>query len=223
MKIKKLIKTGYLTACMALAFGGSAKAQVVINSDIVNGPGTFAYIALQDLTPVASGTIDFFWFNTSDVATISSWTTATSWTSSSLFANKLGTQTIGLGYEGAAGLFSGPVEIASLATQAVGKSFAAAVTTSGGLLGVFKFADVLPSNTPPPNPATPVGALLPDVGASGVLVGSRNPNGSFTFGGDPYTAEAYILVPEPASGSLMLLAGASMLAVRMLKRKGLVS
>jgi hypothetical protein len=184
----------------------------------VNGPGTFAYIANPDLTPVASGTIDYFWFNTSDVATISAWTTASNWTSSSLFSNKLGSQSIGLGYGGTAGLFSGPVDIANLATAAVGKSFAAAVT-SGSLLGVFKFVDVLPSNTPVPNPASPVAALLPDVGSSGILVGSFNANGSFTFSGEPVAAEAYLLVPEPTSGSLILLAGGVLFAFRRLQRK----
>jgi len=220
MKSLKLIKIGYLVALTTLGLPIGASAQVVINSDIVNGPGTFAYIANPDLTPVASGTIDFFWFNSSDVSTISSWTSALNWTSSSLFANKLGTQSIGLGYGGTAGLFSGPVDIANLATAAVGKSFAAAVTTSGGLLGVFKFVDVLPANTPEPNPASPVAALLPDVGTSGILVGSFNANGSFNFGGEPYSAEAYKLVPEPASGSLMLLAGGMLFALRRLQKNG---
>jgi hypothetical protein len=219
MKSLKLIKLGYLVALTSIGLPLGASAQVVINSDIVNGPGTFAYIANPDLTPVASGTIDFFWFNTSDVATISSWTTATNWTASSLFANKLGTQSIGLGYSGTAGLFSGPVDISNLATQAVGKSFAAAVT-SGSLLGVFKFVDVLPSNTPAPNPASPVAALLPDVGIAGILVGGFDANGSFDFGGTPIAAEAYKLVPEPTSGSLILLAGGTLFALRRLQKKG---
>lgn len=219
MKSLKFIKVGYLAVLACVGFPWGANAQVVINSDIINGPGTFAYIANPDLTPVASGTIDFFWFNASDEATISTWTAAANWTTSSLFANKLGTQSIGLGYDGTAGLFSGPVDIANLATAAVGKSFAAAVTTGGGLLGVFKFAEVLPANTPPPNPATPVGALLPDVGIAGILVGSFNPNGSFTFAGEPVAAEAYLLVPEPASGSLILLAGGVLLALRRLQTK----
>ena len=123
MKSLKLIKVGYLVSLTSIGLPWGASAQVVINSDIVNGPGTFAYISNPDLTPVASGTIDFFWFDVSDVATISSWTTATNWTASSLFANKLGTQLIGLGYDGTAGLFSGPVDISNLATQAVGKNF----------------------------------------------------------------------------------------------------
>jgi hypothetical protein len=218
MKILKLIKRNSVSALLAFALAGTANAQVVINSDIVNGPGTFAYIANPDLTAVASGTIDFFWFNTSDVSTISSWTSASNWTSSSLFTNKLGSQTIGQGYGGTAGLFSGPVDIASLATAAVGKSFAAAVT-SGSLLGVFKFADVLPANTPSPNPASPVAALLPDVGSSGILVGSFNANGSFDFEGSPVSAEAYSLVPEPASGSLIFMASGVLLVLRRLKNK----
>lgn len=218
MKILKSIKTSSVSALLAFVLAGTANAQVVINSDIVNGPGTFAYIANPDLTAVASGTIDFFWFNSSDVSTISSWTSATNWTSSSLFANKLGSQTIGLGYGGTAGLFSGPVDIASLATAAVGKNFAAAVT-SGSLLGVFKFADVLPANTPAPNPASPVAALLPDVGLSGILVGSFNASGSFDFGGSPVPAEAYMLVPEPTSGSLIFMASGVLLALRRLKNR----
>jgi len=219
MKILKSIKTTSVSALLAFALAGTANAQVVINSDIVNGPGTFAYIANPDLTPVASGTIDFFWFNTSDEATISTWTTAANWTASSLFANKLGSQSIGVGYGGTAGLFSGPVDILSLATAAVGKSFAAAVT-SGSLLGVFKFVDVLPANTPAPNPASPVAALLPDVGSSGILVGSFDADGSFDFDGSAIPAEAYKLVPEPASGSLMLLAGGMLFALRRLQKKG---
>lgn len=219
MKSTKLIKIGYLVVLTTLGLPIGASAQVVINSDIVNEPGTFAYIANPDLTPVASGTIDFFWFNTSDVATISTWTTAANWTASSLFANKLGSQSIGVGYGGTAGLFSGPVDILSLATAAVGKSFAAAVT-SGSLLGVFKFVDVLPANTPAPNPASPVAALLPDVGTSGILVGSFDANGSFDFEGSAIPGEAYKLVPEPASGSLMLLAGGMLVALRRLQKKG---
>jgi hypothetical protein len=219
MKSTKLIKIGYLVVLTILGLPIGASAQVVINSDIVNAPGTYAYIAKPDLTPVASGTIDFFWFNTSDEATISTWTTAANWTASSLFANKLGSQSIGVGYDGAPGLFSGPVDILSLATGAVGKSFAAAVT-SGSLLGVFKFVDNLPANTPAPNPASPVAALLPDVGTSGILVGSFDADGSFDYGGSPIAAEAYILVPEPASGSLILLTGGMLVALRRLQKKG---
>ena len=115
-------------------------------------------------------------------------------------------------------MFAGDVNIASLNVSAVGKNFAAAITTSDGLLGVFKFATVLPSNATPPNPATPVGAILTDVGASGVLVGSFNANGSFEFGGGPNAGAAYILIPEPSTGALLMIGAAGLVALRRLRK-----
>ena len=198
----------------SLFFTNMAKAQIVINADIVDSGGNFSYIAISadDLTPVASGTIDFFWFDAAaSTATITAWTSASDWTGSILYSNRLGSLSIGAGYDGAAGLFAGGIDVASLASGAVGKNFAAAIT-SGTRLGVFRFADVLPANAAIP-PPSPVGAILADVNAGGaVLVGSVNVNGTFSYGGNSFPGEAYALVPEPATLSLVALAGSVLLA-----------
>ena len=218
MKIMKLSKlVSVLVICFALITTG--RAQVVINSDIIDAGGGFAFLASSTGQQLASGTIAFFWFDSlTQTTTIQSWTKASDWTGSALFSNTLGTLSVGTGYGGAAGLFSGPIDIANLASAAVGKSFAAAVTTSAGELGVFKFDDVLPVNTPAPNPATPVAAILADVDLPGVLVGNFDANSSFVFGTDTLPGEMYSLIPEPSTGALMMIGAAGLVALRRLRK-----
>ena len=151
MKIMELPKLAKVVAVW-LALITVGRAQVVINSDIIDSGGGFAFLASSTGQQLASGTIAFFWFDSlTQTTTVQSWKKASDWTGSALFSNTLGTLSVGTGYGGVAGLFSGPIDIANLASAAVGKSFAAAVTTSSGELGVFKFDDVLPVNTPAPN------------------------------------------------------------------------
>ena len=215
MKITKFARV----LCVWLVLTTAAKAQVVINSDIIDADGGFAFLASSTGQQLASGTIAFFWFDSlTQSSTIQSWTKASDWTGSALFSNSLGTLSVGAGYEGAAGLFSGPVDIANLASAAVGKAFAAAVTTSAGELGVFKFADVLPVNTPAPNPATPVAAILADVNLPGVLVGGYTASSSFVFGTDTLPGERYALIPEPSTGALMMIGAAGLVALRRLRK-----
>jgi len=207
------------TLAFLLTVSAAGKAQVVINSDIIDSGGGFAFLASSSGQQLAAGTIAFFWFDSlSQTATIQTWAKASDWTGSALFANTLGTLSVGTGYDGAAGLFSGPIDIANLASAAVGKSFAAAVTTSAGELGVFKFDDVLPVNTPAPNPATPVAAILADVDLPGVLVGNFNSNSSFVFGTDTLPGEMYSLIPEPSTGALMMIGAAGLVALRRLRK-----
>ena len=122
--MKNLLKINQIAVLLlgSLFFTNMAKAQIVINADIVDSGGNFSYIAISadDLTPVASGTIDFFWFDAAaNSATISLWTSASDWTGSILYANRLGSLSIGAGYDGTAGLFAGGIDVASLATGAV--------------------------------------------------------------------------------------------------------
>jgi hypothetical protein len=218
MKLIKLPKTIKVLAIW-FTLMSAAKAQIIINSDIVDSGGGFAFLASSTGQQLASGTIAFFWFDSlSQTSTIQSWTKASDWTGSALFSNTLGSLSIGAGYGGAAGLFSGPIEIANLVSAAVGKAFAAAVTTSSGELGVFKFVDVLPANTPAPNPATPVAAILADVNLPGVLVGNFNANSSFVFGTDPLPGEMYSLIPEPSTASLLMIGAAGLVALRRLRK-----
>jgi hypothetical protein len=202
-----------------LALMTTGKAQVVINTDIIDAGGGFAFLASSTGQQLASGTIAFFWFDSlTQTATIQAWSKASDWTGSALFSNTIGTLSVGAGYEGAPGLFSGPVNIANLASNAVGKAFAAAVTTPAGELGVFKFVDVLPVNTPAPNPATPVAAILADVDLPGVLVGNFNASSSFVYGLETLPGEMYALIPEPSTGALMMIGAAGLVALRRLRK-----
>jgi hypothetical protein len=215
MNIKNFVRV----AALWLALMTTGKTQVIINSDIIDAGGGFAFLASSTGQQLTSGTVAFFWFDSlTQTATIQSWTKASDWTGSALFSNTLGTLSVGAGYGGAPGLFSGPVEISNLASAAVGKAFAAAVTTSTGELGVFKFVDVLPVNTPSPNPASPVAAILADVNLPGVLVGNFDPGSSFVFGSDPLPGEMYSLIPEPTTGALMMIGAAGLVALRRLRK-----
>ena len=194
-------------------------SQIVINTDIANAAGDFSVVTLKSGSLVSTtAVVDFFWFSSGDFSTISSWKSASDWTSSSLYSNKLGSLSMGNGYSSigpAAGLFSGPVEPGAVSASAVGKFIAAAIT-SGSELGVFRGTELVPNNTPAPSPATPVNYYLADVNSGGVMVGSFSVLPEVTVLGDVtlQNVEAYALIPEPSSASLLALGVAGLVALR---------
>ena len=194
-------------------------SQIVINTDIANAAGDYSVVTLKSGSLVSTtAVVDFFWFSSGDFSTISSWKSASDWTSSSLYSNKLGSLSMGNGYSSigpAAGLFSGPVEPGAVSASAIGKFLAAAIT-SGSELGVFRGTQTVPSNTPTPSPATPVNYYLADVNSGGVMVGSFSILPNVTVMGDVplQNVEAYALIPEPSSASLLALGVAGSVALR---------
>ena len=213
MKNKLMKLKVALLLCLSSSLSYS---QIVINTDIANAAGDFSVVTLKNgsLAPTTA-VVDFFWFSSGDFSAISGWKSASDWTSSSLYSNKLGSLMMGDGYGPAAGLFSGPVEPGVVSASAVGKFIAAAIT-SGSELGVFRGTQLVPSNTPAPSPATPVAYLLADVNSGGVMVGSFSILPNVTVMGDVplENVEAYALIPEPSSASLLALGVAGLVALR---------
>ncbi len=213
MKNKLMKLKVALLLCLSSSLSYS---QIVINTDIANAAGDFSVVTLKNgsLAPTTA-VVDFFWFSSGDFSAISGWKSASDWTSSSLYSNKLGSLMMGDGYGPAAGLFSGPVEPGAVSASAVGKFIAAAIT-SGSELGVFRGTQLVPSNTPAPSPATPVAYLLADVNSGGVMVGSFSILPNVTVMGDVplENVEAYALIPEPSSASLLALGVAGLVALR---------
>ena len=216
MKNKLMKLKVALLLCLSSSLSYS---QIVINTDIANASGEFSVVTLKSgsLAPTTA-VVDFFWFGSGDFSTISGWKSASDWTSSSLYSNKLGSLTMGAGYSGT-GLFSGPVEPGAVSASAIGKFLAAAIT-SGSELGVFRGTQTVPSNTPAPSPATPVNYYLADVNSGGVMVGSFSILPNVTVMGDVplENVEAYALIPEPSSASLLALGVAGLVALR-IRRK----
>jgi len=220
MKNKLMKLKVALLLCLSSSLSYS---QIVINTDIANAGGDFSVVTLKSgaLAPTTA-VVDFFWFSSGDFSAISSWKSASDWTSSSLYSNKLGSLMMGAGYSSigpAAGLFSGPVEPGAVSASAVGKFIAAAIT-SGSELGVFRGTQLVPSNTPAPSPATPVAYLLADVNSGGVMVGSFSILPNVTVMGDVplENVEAYALIPEPSSASLLALGVAGLVALRVRRK-----
>ena len=98
MKLPKMNALKIL-AISATVISLKTEAQVVIQSDIVDALGeNYAYVSTSNLAPVASGTIDYFWYDTSDLSAITGWSSASSWLGSSLkTSNFLGSQSIAVG------------------------------------------------------------------------------------------------------------------------------
>ena len=212
MKNKLMKLKVALLLCLSSSLSYS---QIVINTDIANASGEFSVVTLKSgsLAPTTA-VVDFFWFGSGDFSTISGWKSASDWTSSSLYSNKLGSLTMGAGYNGT-GLFSGPVRPGAVSASAIGKFLAAAIT-SGSELGVFRGTQTVPTNTPAPSPATPVNYYLADVNSGGVMVGSFSILPNVTVMGDVTlpNVEAYALIPEPSSASLLALGVAGLVALR---------
>ena len=193
-------------------------SQIVINSDVANAVSDLSVVTLKSgaLAPTTA-VVDFFWFSSSDSATISGWNSASDWTSSSLYSNLLGNLLMGDGY-GNAGLFSGPVYPGPVSASTVGKFIGVAIT-SGSELGVFRGSELVPNNTPAPSPETPVNFYLPDVNSDGVMVGSFSVLSTVELFGSTFeNVEAYALIPEPSSASLLALGVAGLVALR-IRRK----
>ena len=212
MKNKLMKLKVALLLCLSSSLSYS---QIVINTDIANASSEFSVVTLKSgsLAPTTA-VVDFFWFGSGDFSTISGWKSASDWTSSSLYSNKLGSLTMGAGYNGT-GLFSGPVRPGEVSASAIGKFLAAAIT-SGSELGVFRGTQTVPTNTPAPSPATPVNYYLADVNSGGVMVGSFSILPNVTVMGDVSleNVEAYALIPEPTSASLLAIGVAGLVALR---------
>jgi hypothetical protein len=220
-QIKKIITV--IILCITSSVGFS---QVVIQADVAKdlGGGRMEYsvVTLKSgaLAPTTA-IVDFFWFSSGDVSTITQWGKASDWISSSLYSNKLGSLQMGDGYASvgpAQGLFSGNVTTGVL-SGAVGNFFAAAVT-SGTELGVFRATQTVPPNAVSPAPPAEVAFSLADVNSGGVMVGSFSILPTVTVLGDvPLTnIEGYGLVPEPSSASLLAIGVAGLVALRVRRK-----
>ena len=202
----------------ALALTSVGHTQIVINSDITDASANFSYLSDDAFVALPSGTLEFFWFTAANIPTIQTWTKVSDWLTSALYSNKLGQLSIGTGYDGAPGLFAGQISVASLVSGAVGQNLAIAVT-SGTSLGVFQFQGVLPANQAVGSPTVPdFNVSLADVNLGGVLVGLFKADGSFGFGGNTFSGEAYALIPEPSTGSLIMIGAAGLVALRRLRK-----
>jgi hypothetical protein len=224
------MKTKMKTIALAIVMLGAvpfAHSQIAINADIANAAGDFSVIFTSSgvLAP-KTALVDFFWYDSSFQSTIQSWTKASDWSTSALYSQKFGSLSMGAGYDAIApqsqGLFSGTVTTGAISTSAVGKNLAI-VVTSGTEIGVFKGTELVPANTPAPNPATPVNFYLADVNSTGVLVGTFLPSVNVTVLGDvPLDgAEGYrllsgsvVTVPEPSVASLFALGTVGLVALR---------
>ena len=77
----------------------------------------------------------------------------------------------------------------------------------------------MPNNTPAPSPETPVNFYLPDVNSDGVMVGSFSVLSTVELFGSTFeNVEAYALIPEPSSASLLALGVAGLVALRVRRK-----
>lgn len=226
MKMKMKMKAFALTMVM-VGSAPFAHSQIAINADIANAAGDYAviYTSSGALAP-KTALVDFFWYDSSAQSTIKAWTKASDWSSSALYTQKFGSLTMGAGYSvidpQSQGLFSGTVTTGAISASAVGKNLAIVVTSGTGI-GVFKGSELVPANTPIPNPATPVNFYLADVNSAGVLVGTFLPSVNVTVLGDvPLVGiEAYKMlsgdiatIPEPSVASLLALGTVGLVVLR---------
>ena len=226
MKMKEIALTIVMLGAVPFAH-----SQIAINADIANAAGDYAviYTSSGALAP-KTALVDFFWYDSSVQSTIQAWKKASDWSSSALYTQKFGSLTMGAGYDAidtqSQGLFSGTVTTGAISTSAVGKNLAI-VVTSGTEIGVFKGSELVPANTPTPNPATPVNFYLADVNSAGVLVGTFLPSVNVTVLGDvPLSGvEGYQLlsgniaaIPEPSVVSLLALGTVGLVALRVRRK-----
>ena len=231
MKMKMKMKMTAIALTMVIL--GSvpfAHSQIAINSDIANAAGDYSVVFTSSgaLAPTTA-LVDFFWYDSSVESTIKAWSTASDWTSSSLFTQKLGSLNIGAGYSSTGpsqGLFSGTTTTGELSASALAKNLAI-VVTSGTEIGVFRGSNVIPANAVAPSPATPVNFYLADVNSGGVLVGTFLPSVNVTVLGDvPLEGiEAYrmlsgdlAVIPEPSVASLLALGTVGLVALRVRRK-----
>ncbi len=224
MRIKNHIKALVIASAFGLANLGLNTGHAA--QTIVFGAQTDDSLGLANGTAVPLNSQILLGYYT--VAVTSS--TFTAFTSASQFLNnftQLGSATMGFdvdsdpGTPNEAGLFAGGASIATGVSTHNGKQLyyivgnASTISTSSQL-GVFtSTAWVLPSNPSGPTPqvvSTDINQVLNN--SSGILFGNYTALGGPY--GDLYRLQA--VIPEPSTGSLMLLGAAGLVALRRLRK-----
>lgn len=220
MNIKKILSLFILQVALTSVYLNKASAQIIINADVIGGDGSDNFVGAlntsNQVVPI-NGTITFFWWDPTIVTSFAGYTKASDF-NSLLSTNTLWSLSIPNGVPGLSGQFTGESNIITLLSAAEGKPWAGIITATApwdsntSLFGVFGFGN-LPNNsaTPPPNKAY---AILPD---STIIKGSTTVS-TINYGDGALPATAYLLVPEPSTGALMMIGAVGLVALRRLRK-----